>query len=335
MRFERFGGLSAKEREKIIAAEVEQAHSFLRSQEGKRILESGTDDEIFTLLTSMPALLREHIASTSYDIPKEKWPSVAVGVSSKSGEPFALGLNFGSATIAELYRANGVFVAPDVLLTNWHVFTRQNEQALTISVPAIHEAPDIQRLYDSQSIDAVYVHFNKPVTLEKPTSFPTIMPLSPALSDADVSGNLVTVAAIDPDQSAASDGTKIYPSVAIPMTKRLRTFIEQYGEGAGEFIQNGFMYIAPPGESAFRPYPSKSGSRFLDELRGHDSTAHMAFIQGTSGSPVLMNGKLIGLNHRRSNIEYKGIGLDVGFFHGPDALRNARESGMETFVPNV
>ena len=335
MRFERFGSLSAQEREKIIKAEVQQAGSFMKSSEGKRILENGTDDEIFTLLTSMPPLLREHIAGTSYDIQKEKWPSVAVGVAHKNGEPYALGINYGPTTIKQLQRGNGVFVAPDMLLTNWHVIAKQSEQNLASSeLPSLHEVL-LQKLYESQNIDAVYIRFSKPVTLESPTSFPNIFPLSHEHLDADVSGNLVTVAGIDPDRSAASDGTKIYPSIAIPVTSRLRAFLEQYAETAGEVIENGFMYIAPPGESAPRPYPSESGSRFLDVLRGRDQTARARLMQGTSGSLVLMDGKLVGLNHRLGNIEYKGVGLDVGFFHGPDALRKGRESGMETIVPKT
>ncbi|MDO8561811.1 MAG: hypothetical protein Q7S05_03215 [bacterium] len=331
MRFERFGGLSPKEREQIIAAEVQQARSFLRSQEGKRILESGTDDEIFSLLTSLPTLLREHIAGTSYDIPKEKWPSVAVGITSR-GMPYVLGLNNSPKTIAGKYHGNGVFVAPDTMLTNWHVIAKQNEQDLAVSSPlAAQESSRLQNLYKSKNIDAVYIHFRGPVTLESSTSTPTVLPFSSAISDADVSGNLITVAGIDPDKSAASDGTKIYPSIAVPVTKRIHTFLEHYaGCGKENFVENGFVYIAPPGESAPRPFPSPSGSRLLDVLQDRDPDARMNLMQGTSGSPVLMNGKLVGINHRRGDIEYKGLGLDVGFFHGPDALRKAREYGMES-----
>ena len=43
-----------------------------------RILEAGTDEEIFALLRLAPPILREHISGTKYDIPKENWPSVAV-----------------------------------------------------------------------------------------------------------------------------------------------------------------------------------------------------------------------------------------------------------------
>lgn len=323
MRFERWDGMSSAERERLITYELKAAKDFIRGPEGTRILESGSDDELFDLIYAMPALLREHLVGTSFEVGKGEWPSVAVGVDPSDNQPFAFGLNYEKRVMKGVQRGNGVFVAPDTLLTNCHVLMRgedfqRGSQSLVARNPAMSS---LWRKYNEKFIDAVFVHFNGAVTLETDTRKPPVFPLS-HLSDADVTGYAVCVQAIDPDKSAWNDETKAYFSLAIPVTKHISEFLDKYNlYGTDPYVYGSFMYIAPPGESMARPFASATGSRLLDFLTGQQREDNEYRMKGTSGSPVFMEGKLIGLNHRLGQIGYKGINLDVGFFLGPTELQ--------------
>jgi hypothetical protein len=333
MKFDRWNTLTPGEREERIMQEVEQAKAFIQSAEGKRILDAGSDDEIFALISSLPALLRSHLTGTSFEIPKEKWPSVAVGFSSYDGMPFALGVQYGKEAIQRLYRGNGVFISPDTLLTNWHVFdpNKRQLQPMQGAFSYAKGAVPPQALFEMEGIDATFIHFGKAVTFENESSVPNVCNLSPNVHDSDVTGNLTMVAGLDPDKSAADDGTKVYPSIALPVTKQLGGFLERHanlGSFHRKIAANSFMYIAPPGESIFRKADPRSGSRALDALRGI-VPVESTLMHGMSGSPVLMGGTLVGINNMVAEIEYQGTELDIGFFHGPDALHRAEKLTMK------
>jgi hypothetical protein len=276
--------------------------------------------------------LREHVAGTSYDVEKEKWPSVAVGYARTSKAPLALGLQYGREKLKHFYRGNGVFVSPDTMLTNWHVLGPYRGQ---MHRPSSESKPDplstrLLSTFESTGLDALFVTYDKPATFESDDSRPNVYPLSLDVRESDIVGNLVTVAGIDPDESSSPDGTKLYPSVAIPMTKRLVTFLEQRaGFVAANLLtaEKSFMIIAPPGESISRRQESASGSRLLDRLRGISDSPRTR-MHGMSGSPVLMKGKLAGLIALVGEVESNGVGLDIGLFLGPNSLREAFTSGM-------
>lgn len=329
MRFEHWQDLSAKEREEHIEAEVAEYSAFVRSPEGHRILETGTDEEIFNLLYLAPPVLREHIVGTKYDITKENWPSVVVP-SPDSGLPMTQELGVEPRANLEKYCiGNAVYVDERTFLSNWHVMRHRIE---TTGDPRVKQFNDE---YD-KGIDALYVQLPESATPPKRT-----FPLT-AHADADIHGKFVAVAGIDPNESSADDGTKIYPAVAIRITKRLETFLADYNTWPDNPLaeKNSFLYIAPPGETISRRFPSITGSRALDDMfkldqrdRYTGKIRRYSYMHGTSGSPVLMNGELAGLNSRLGEIEFRGRGLDIGFFLGPDALRKAKADGMVWQAP--
>lgn len=326
MRFERWDGMPAAERERLITAEVTAVRDFIRGPEGTRILESGSDDEIFDLIYAMPALLREHLEGTRFEVGTGEWPSVAVSLDPDDNEVFVLGANYGPDVIAKTYHGNGVFVAPDTLMTNCHVLMSEKDfqDGSTSSLARNPALSSLWQKYTKGFADAAFVQFKGPVSLETAAHKPPVFPLA-HLSDADVTGNPIMVQAIDPDRSAAKDGTKAYFSLAIPVTKRVAQFLRAYNfYNTDQYVQASFMYIRPPGESMRRPFASKTGSRLLDFIMNKERVGQEAFGQGTSGSPVFMDGKLVGLNHRAGQIRYKGIDLDVAFFLGPTELQQAR-----------
>src|SRR3989344_5759017 len=74
--------LSPEKKESLIDAEVSRVREFVLGPEGRRILESGSTDELWMLITMLPPILREHIAGTKYDVSPKAWPSVVIPRSS-------------------------------------------------------------------------------------------------------------------------------------------------------------------------------------------------------------------------------------------------------------
>ncbi|MBI2030949.1 twin-arginine translocation signal domain-containing protein, partial [Candidatus Kaiserbacteria bacterium] len=125
-RFERFDGLNAQEREKIITREAEEFGAFIRSKEGTRILESGTDEELSALLSNMPAILREHVKGTTYDIDPHHWPSTIVNVGEWKKfvphiDPTHRDREAVQKSIGDKRFGNGFFIDDETLITNKHV----------------------------------------------------------------------------------------------------------------------------------------------------------------------------------------------------------------------
>lgn len=311
MRFEKWKDLSAPEREGLIDAEINEARSFIRGPEGTRILREGTDDEIFGLLQSMPPLLREHIAGTKYDVPKENWPSVAVNGQAPMHAMEIQSVQQASNNFPSY--GNGVFT-DGTLLTNWHVTS-----ASKIKTQLPPQWEECKRNYET-GVDAVRVRM--PASLRDARGVHTRQLTD--MSDQDMNGSFVRIAGIDPDESAAPDGTKVYPSVAIRVTERLAAFLRSTHSFPmrDPAIENSFIFLAPPGESMQRRSAPETGSRVLDmvlNVPGYTNTR----MHGMSGSPVLLGESLAGILNQVREIAFKGQCLEVGFFHGPDIIHQA------------
>ena len=155
---------------------------------------------------------------------------------------------------------------------------------------------------------------------------PPILP--PTIPDAILNGSLITVAGIDPDESAGPDGTKVFPSVALKVTQNMANLLAP-GDPRLKELVNSYLYLLPPGEARSRQYPSRSGSRILDFLQANEPPASgYLYAGGTSGSPVLKDGQLVGVNHSSLHAKYNGSTYDLGFFHPMGKVREALRSGM-------
>ena len=308
MHLDKVSRQSPEKREAVIDAEVARVSDFIRSSEGKRILESGTDDEIWALITMLPPILRDDIRGTKYDISAKEWPSVTI-----SGARGALPTTHGIEASKQLREyANGFFLSPSNLVTNWHVLATH-----------VKEMPrqDTERIDDSYIINAIdVVHVDIPEGRIAETA--KAKPLQISASNDSIHGSMTVVAGIRPDETADPNGTKLYPSAAIRMTPRLAQFFNPRRTYRGAFerakLEKSFLVLLPPGETE----SSRDGRKPLP--------AH-----GMSGSPVLASGSCAGIIHTTINGRWvhKGISYNIGFFHGPDEIQKAREVGLVYKVP--
>lgn len=303
MQINNLASLSVGKREALIDAEVASVGNFLRSTEGKRILESGTTEEIWKMLIMMPPLIREHIRGTKYDIATGEWPSVRLSRSLVgASQTHKLGDRFPMQSYG-----NGFYTGRGTLTTNWHV--------LGGLVGNLRSRNRFNQLSDTHGLDIVHVEFpENHIEAHGPQKI-----LSYMGRDEDVHGTLITVAGIDPDSTAGKDGTKLYPSLAVRMTPRLVDFFAptRIGSARNEMIRaelgNSFMFILPPGENESRDDMSMP-------------------IHGMSGSPVISAGTVAGIlqagmNGRTVNKQL-GLEINIGFFHGPDAIKKAKDIGL-------
>lgn len=136
-----------------------------------------------------------------------------------------------------------------------------------------------------------------------------VLHLDSALSDEHIHGGFVTVEGIDPDASARPDGYKTYPSIALKMGRGLIELMYGHTDpGSVDRLANSFMIALPPGEAA--------GGTPFDRLG-----------TGMSGAPVFLHQhgvkRFVGIMHAIGLVRDldKNRMMDVGYFHGCDAIR--------------
>jgi len=310
MQLNKLSSLSVQNRESIIDNEIAIVDDFLRSPEGRRILESGTDEEIWKVITMMPPILRDHIRGTKYDVPMHEWPSVRI--SKGSGKALE---THGVTDLSDLQTyGNGFYTGPRELVTNWHV--------LRSYLPLFQRA-DISLIGYMNGLDVVHVEVPES-SISKDIQRKVV---SIQKNGDSLNGRMVTIAGIDPDETADKDGTKLYPSVAIKITPRLAEFFtprqredfEVFAESTRRLQRNSYIFLLPPGENE-----SKNGLTRPS--------------MGMSGSPVINSGLLVGIfrasiNGRLVNRKL-GLHTNIGFFHGAEEIQKSKKLGMTYKVPN-
>ncbi|MBV9159241.1 MAG: twin-arginine translocation signal domain-containing protein [Candidatus Kaiserbacteria bacterium] len=311
MRFERnWNAMPATEREQLIDAEVKRAQDFIRGPEGRRILESGTDDELFKLINAMPPLLRAHVKGTKYDVSTSEWPSVSHSYALRSAAPVTKSINSGPVTIGATEKGNGAYLNARNYLTDWHVVEASPEYRPYFPDATTYE--NLKKLSEQHALDVV--HIEMPYNNQKVNEMSK--PVDLLLNNNEVHGEIVAAAGLDADATAAADGTKLYPSIAVRVTPHLAKFLGKYARYKDRdvrFAENSFIIIAPPGECVDR----------------NDGGEWYRYIQGMSGCPVMKGGKMAGCMHRGGLLSYNGLSIDFGLFHGPDEIRQARRIGLK------
>ncbi len=295
MRYEELASLTAHERESIIRHECDIYGRFLRSEYGKKILESGSDEELGLLMGCLPALLPSHTRDTSLDVPYAKWPSVAItNTFDVTGCPTVRDAFHTLEVLKDNFAGNGFQIDESHAITNWHVIQHQVERFCTENSLSVDEVTG-GRLSFEEGRDAVIVPIRSGDLMQTP-----YRPTFDQLKDADIHGRLITMAGVDPDETANDAGVKIRPSVAIRVTSRLLDFLNIE---ANQQDLKSFLFSLPPGEAKER-----------------DDRTMLA--QGTSGSPIIMSGGIVGIN--RACVQTyeikKKLCRDFGLFHGPDVL---------------
>jgi len=333
MRFERWEGFSPKQRENLIEKEVQIFGAFMRSPEGQRILNEGTDEELFTLIKSSPPFLRDHIRDTKFDISKEKWPSVAVGRHFIDGIPQTRTLKHDPKEIFSFYNGNGFFIKPNMFLTNWHVVEGSMKER-SQGVP--HEVAlrlMETRYASSKDVDVIAIQF--PESTRGIERSP-ILAFDRKATEHDIQDELVFTAGIDPDSTADPDGTKIYPSMIIPLTQHVKSFIARCNNLEESSLSDlgNFTYLMAPGESMKWQTSPQTGSRLLDTALGLEVDFTYPRAGGTSGSPILrQNGEVVGINRASVTIEYQGMCIELGFGVSARSISEAISGGMLYEVP--
>ncbi len=304
MRLHELERLPVAERERIIGYEIKVVSAFMKSAEGERILNEGTDKEIAEYLdvASLP-LLQEYVAGTRFDVPREKWPSVGVDFDlDEYGNPKLIAVEDIHKDLSTLQQnnGNGFAISDQVFLTNWHVL-----EDTAKAFYAEHDIPlDTLAKYDKAMKEGFDI-----VSARLPDGFdaPHYDAAFFMMKDSDVHGSYICVAGIDPDATSDRHGLKRYPAMAIRMTPRMCAYMKLSTQ-----FTHCFMYALPPGEAI---------------VRSDETTP----ARGTSGSPVMMNGAVVGINHSSISFEdfNRGVMCEFGFFNGPDAINEAlRDKGL-------
>lgn len=333
-----WGELQPPQREEAIGAAVDAVGGFIRSAEGKKILNEGTDEQLFEFFKMLPHFLPEHITDTKYEIKKENWPSVLIETGSYHDGRAVIHTidtpNLGRIASRTGY-GNAFYMDEETIITNVHVgdgiINNAADEVRSLRDPftmedVTAEEDRIMRGSGEEGIDVMAfkipprrfsAHWN-------PYSF------AHNLSNEDVEGKLVTLAGIDFDESAEADGAKLCPSIAIRVTPHLARFLARYCKkvSVGPLLLNSFIYIKPPGQARERDSSSESGSRIIDEILGIKPQKDIRYSQGTSASPIVMDKKIVGINHAGSILKYKDHIWDVGFFHGPEETQKIFDLGM-------
>ena len=308
LQLDKLSTFSPEKREALIDAEIARVREYVLGEEGKRILESGSDDEIWMLITMLPPMLREHITGTKYDVSAKEWPSVVIPRSDTAG-PHTVELAQAKQSNVAAF-GNGFYMGPNTLVTNWHVLGNEVRDI------SDRESDRLELVAQQNALDIVYAELPGVHGASAPE------PLVIRDTDDSVHASFVTIAGIKPDATAAADGTKLYPAMALRMTPRLADFFSGSpkeslrGQQERAFYKNSFMFVMPPGEAAY-PDGRRSPS------------------DGMSGSPVLKSGSLAGMFRSAINgrIGHHGLWYDIGFFHGPDEIKRARDVGLVYNVP--
>lgn len=335
--FKRWEKIPLAERADAFEKVAKEFQEFVRSSEGTRILESGTDQELFDFLRAIPAIDQEVLRGTRLDFPLDKWPSVAFSSKQLTVPTTAKD----AQRLKESTYGNAVLIAKNTLLTNWHVLKNHLQNAESEPHPNA-ERERIEKIYrDSGYYDAALV------TVTDPDAFKSlieagaqIFPLS-RKSNAELQGSSVCVPSIDKDPNSRADGTKIRHSAAIQATAHLARFIIKYSDYPID-DEDGIKYrvkrlvgkyltIGNPGGEIKGVDESRTGSRVVDSLlRDGLPKMNQVFDKNTSGSPALQNGEVVGTHYSGDLVKFKQNypPLEISFFVGGPDIRAATERGQ-------
>jgi hypothetical protein len=305
LNFEEWEALSYEERSKRIEREIVQYREFLQTPAIERILERGTKSQLFAVLHANPGFLTEHLVDSVYEVSKQEWPGISVCRGTNQNGSFdTMSLASGKEVLREKCGGNGFFVSDTMVMTNLHVVRKDID---TLSRAQDWSMPEYERMRvwaDDAGVDAIL--FEAP-----PSSLyesRRVVQNGFGMHDEDVHGRFVRVPANDPDVTSDIDGTKTYASVAIKLTKHMCDML-----AIPQNYTNSFVYIRPPEENV---------------VRQKDSGTSYSYSNGTSGAPVLIGDTVVGINHSGKFVEHKGLGISLGFFNGPEALKKCFEKRM-------
>jgi|GEM_PF-2870032 len=307
-------------------ATIEKVLASFQNPETKRILESGTDEELHELLTRFPPYMCDvatgYYSRTKYDpmphIIGAGYPTMHIGTTPveellEGKDPVAFG-NLDQNTVPNDPAGGQGFVmryegGKNIVLTNKHV----ND---VIQLPEITELPDE---FDIAAVRVPFVRKEIPVPLEWDGKD----------ASTDITGSLVYnyVAKSDP---LSPEKFRIRVGIAMKMTPHLLTYLfrkkglaPQPGENEYmQRLQNSYAVTSTALEQA------EVASLFFDGTGGfHKLRSTLA--HGTSGSPyerLRPDGTfaLTGIHFAGILIEAQDSAekpIALSFMHGPDALQ--------------
>lgn len=259
--------------------------TFIRSAEGRQILESGSDTEIESLLLSLSGVLQEEVVESDMDPAKhfDTFPTLQVTESALGSinNPIESSRIFGIELAPD--HGNGARVAEDLLLSCEHV-TRERRALYTDS----HMDITISTITTSEE----RTELGKAPILQFTSASPN-----------DLLGSRVTVVGIDKDSMSLKDGTKRFTSLMVPVTPRVVKLIKE------KFASHGpeFSILWEKALTDTHIIGTHPGSWIYMEKNFHNEEG-----PNMSGSPALLdNGDIAGVLH--SGLVLKINGALFGF----------------------
>jgi hypothetical protein len=295
--FER--GLSVSEREALIENAIGSMRSDLRSKGLQEVISGKSDLVIRPLLSVLKPIRVSDILGTKFDVSYELMRhAVQFGYGRRLGGKQSRIFTSASAG-AEKY------LSADAGYGNGFYWGRKDR-----FVTALHVLDSaLGKAQNSNPLDIAIL----PMTTELQATDEQIVRGNSALMDVDVDLSYVAACGIDPDETSIKtgvEGCKIYPGLAVRLTSG---WVDKaFGKADLYFrerLYRSFMLLLPHGEAK--------------------GAANSAPASGMSGSPVFMlrNGEKIGVGLLHSVFEvpssFTGSTLDLGFFYGPEAIRQA------------
>ena len=263
----------------------EETTAFIRSEEGRRILENGSDEEIGNLLLSLSGALQEEVAASEMD-PVKKFKTFPSLVIEEGFLGSSLDMRENNPNLGHV-QANAFRISSDLIMTNKHVSGVRGDLIFATD----RGGPDVAIYRVSDSVkkniaQAPILHFT-------------------GNDDTGLLGARITVAGNDRDEMSLPDGTKRITSLMVPATPHVINFLKKYTmaqvskKSWEENKANSYIILLHSGTWMYT-----------------SNNRHVVEAAGMSGSPALFdNGDVAGIISSRIPVNIQGVVAGIGFIH--------------------